>query len=333
MKILCIYYTGTYNTRYLTKMLTETLAPHGHSVTAVEIAADTPPVSTEGYDLIGFGYPIYGFNSPLPFNRYVQKLRFAAGQRYFIYKNSGETLAMNNASSRILLRRMKRQGAVCVGEYHFVMPYNIHFRFDRDFVREILQKDRKLCEILRYNLENGVVASIPSKRIYNIAAAAVGIQKIAGRSTLSSTASIQRSARSAACASAAVPKRISPCGTGRSNFRTAATCACAAPSFARKTPSTSAFWKVGRSTEITICRHWNKTPRPCRSTSMRTAAVFTAASSAPLPRSTAPTKKFLQAKTKRSKYIRFLNGEVFCRKVRLRRHGGNEYELHAHCHP
>lgn len=180
MKILCIYYTGTYNTRYLTKMLTETLAPHGHSVTAVEIAADTPPVSTEGYDLIGFGYPIYGFNSPLPFNRYVQKLRFAAGQRYFIYKNSGETLAMNNASSRILLRRMKRQGAVCVGEYHFVMPYNIHFRFDRDFVREILQKDRKLCEILRYNLENGVVASIPSKRIYNIAAATVGIQKIGG---------------------------------------------------------------------------------------------------------------------------------------------------------
>ena len=180
MKILCIYYTGTYNTRYLTKMLTETLAPHGHRVTAVEIAADTPPVSTEGYDLIGFGYPIYGFNSPLPFNRYVQKLRFAAGQRYFIYKNSGETLAMNNASSRILLRRMKRQGAVCVGEYHFVMPYNIHFRFDRDFVREILQKDRKLCEVLRYNLENGVVASIPSKRIYNIAAAAVGIQKIGG---------------------------------------------------------------------------------------------------------------------------------------------------------
>lgn len=180
MKILLVYYTGTYNTRYLTDKVEAEFVRRGHEVDRVEIARDTPVKDVSAYDLLGFGYPIYGFNSPLPFNRYTKKLNVQPRQKFFIYKNSGETLAMNNASSRILLRRMKRQGAVCVGEYHFVMPYNIHFRFDRDFVREILQKDRKLCEILRYNLENGVVASIPSKRIYNIAAAAVGIQKIGG---------------------------------------------------------------------------------------------------------------------------------------------------------
>ena len=53
------------------------------------------------------------------------------GQKFFIYKNSGETLAMNNASSRILLRRMAARGAVLKGEYHFVMPYNIHFPLKR----------------------------------------------------------------------------------------------------------------------------------------------------------------------------------------------------------
>lgn len=109
MKILLIYYTGTYNTRFLTDRAQDLFLAHGHSVERVEIKHDTPVVCTEGYDLIGFGYPIYGFNSPLPFNRYVRKLNISARQKFFIYKNSGETFAVNNASSRILLRLMKKE--------------------------------------------------------------------------------------------------------------------------------------------------------------------------------------------------------------------------------
>ena len=112
MKFLLIYYTGTFNTRFLTERLEEALRAHGHETNRVEIRRNTPPAETNGYDFIGFGYPIYGFNSPLPFNRYVQKLKFPPGQKFFIYKNSGETFAMNHASSRILLRRMKRRKAV-----------------------------------------------------------------------------------------------------------------------------------------------------------------------------------------------------------------------------
>lgn len=180
MRVLFIYYTGTYNTRYLTRKLSEQFVARGHETEYTEIGSDTPAVSTEGYDLIGLGYPIYGFNSPLFFNRYLKKIKFLPNQGYFIYKNSGETLAINNASSRIILRRMKRCGAVFRGEYHFVMPYNIHFPFERDFVREILEKNRKLGEIMIYRLENEQIEEIQSNLIYNIAASAVGIQKIGG---------------------------------------------------------------------------------------------------------------------------------------------------------
>ena len=180
MKALFIYYTGTYNTRYLTDMVEREFIAKGYDTTRVEITCDTPPVSTDGYDIIGFSYPIYGFNSPLPFNKYIRKLRFNKGQRFFIYKNSGETLAMNNASSRILLRILKRQGADFKGEYHFVMPYNIHFRFDDDFVREILVKNQKQLDVMMANLDSGRVETRKSKAIYNAAAAVVGIQKIGG---------------------------------------------------------------------------------------------------------------------------------------------------------
>lgn len=180
MKILLIYYTGTYNTRFLTDRLEEKLRARGHETARAEIRFGAEPADAGGFDLIGFGYPIYGFNSPLPFNRYVQKLKIAAGQKFFIYKNSGETFAMNNASSRVLLRRMKRGKAVFAGEYHFVMPYNIHFPFERNFVREILQKDEKLLDILVHNLENGRAPRIRSNPAYNFAAAAVSVQKLGG---------------------------------------------------------------------------------------------------------------------------------------------------------
>ena len=180
MKILLVYYTGTYNTRFLTDGVQAELLRRGHEVDRAEIRRGAPVINTAGYDMIGFGYPIYGFNSPLPFNNYVKKLDILSGQKYFIYKNSGETFAMNNASSRILLRRMRRRGAIFAGEYHFVMPYNIHFAFDKNFVREILFYNKKLLKIMADDLESGHAARIHSNPAYNFASAIISVQKIGG---------------------------------------------------------------------------------------------------------------------------------------------------------
>lgn len=180
MRVLLVYYTGTYNTRFLTDTVGRAFTERGHEVSRVEVSRGAPPTDATEYDLIGMSYPIYGFNSPLPFNKYLKKLKVKRGQKYFIFKNSGETFGLNNASDRVIKRRMKRRGAVLVGQYHYVMPYNIHFPFDRDFIREILDKDRKLLEIMMHDLESGYVAKIKSNIVYDVASAVVGIQKIGG---------------------------------------------------------------------------------------------------------------------------------------------------------
>ena len=246
MKFLLIYYTGTFNTRFLTERLEEALRAHGHETNRVEIRRNTPPAETNGYDFIGFGYPIYGFNSPLPFNRYVQKLKFPPGQKFFIYKNSGETFAVNNASSRILLRRMKRRKAVFAGEYHFVMPYNIHFASERNFVREILQKNDKLLEILVHGLENGNAPRIKSNPVYNIASAAVSVQKAGGAFNSFFTASIRKSAPAAGFARRTAPKTISASRTARCGSGIGAICVCAVLFSPRQPPLKSDCWRVGR---------------------------------------------------------------------------------------
>lgn len=180
MKVLLIYYTGTYNTRYLTNQLKDKLIEKNNEVDTIEINVNTPVINTSKYDLIGFSYPIYGFNSPLPFNKYVRLLKFYENQKYFIYKNSGETYAMNNASSRVLIRIMKKHKTQFVGEYHYVMPYNIHFPFEKEFVKQILIYNKKLMDVMLYNLENNIIFKIKSNVFYNLAAFFVGIQKIGG---------------------------------------------------------------------------------------------------------------------------------------------------------
>ena len=76
MKVLLVYFTGTYNTRYLTDRITDEFVSCGHQVDRVEINKDTPIADTNGYDVIGFSYPIYGFNTPLAFDKYLKKLKF-----------------------------------------------------------------------------------------------------------------------------------------------------------------------------------------------------------------------------------------------------------------
>lgn len=180
MKILLLYYTGTYNTRFLTEKIKEMWFEKGYEISQVEITNKTPKLNAESYDLIGLGYPIYGFNSPRPFNKFLRTVKFKKGQRYFIYKNSGETMAMNKASNRVIKRIMNHKKVKLIGEYHFVMPYNIHFPYEEDFIKQIFHYDKKLLKIMDYDLEHGLIRKIKSNLIYDIASFFVSIQKIGG---------------------------------------------------------------------------------------------------------------------------------------------------------
>lgn len=180
MRVLFIYFTGTYNTRYVTDLLDQKWQENHHETKRIEICSDTPSSDTSSFDLIGIGYPIYGFNSPKILNDYLKKVRFRENQPYFIYKNSGETFAANNASSRIIIRRLKRKKLKLIGEYHFVMPYNIHFAFERAFIKEIIEMNHKLTEVLYAQLMHHQGQVIKTNLFYRFFSVLVSVQKIGG---------------------------------------------------------------------------------------------------------------------------------------------------------
>ena len=92
MNVLLVYFTGTYNTRFLVSKVEERFVDLGASVKKIEINKDSPIEEVTSYDYIGFSYPIYGFNAPSCFVKYIKKMKFKPQQRFFIFKNSGEKI-------------------------------------------------------------------------------------------------------------------------------------------------------------------------------------------------------------------------------------------------
>ncbi len=165
MKCLLIYFTGTYNTRYLSKKLKARLEGVGWQVNLYEIdPLNNERLNLSEYDIIGLGYPIHGYCAPWAFLRFIRSQKFPEGMKIFIYKNSGETERANDASSKYVLRKLRRDRTVMGNEYHFLMPYNIHFRFDDNLVKEMLVMNDRLADILVYELCHG----IPNRRPYGI---------------------------------------------------------------------------------------------------------------------------------------------------------------------
>ena len=156
-KCLLVFYSGTNNTTYITNKLKARLENEGYEVKTYRInPTKFEKLDFSQYDLVGIGYPIYGFNLPGIVHKFFKKQTFIKDQRYFIYKNSGETYGANDASSLALRRLIKRRKGNLTNEYHFIMPYNIHFRFDENLVKEMLGIDELLMDILVKEIKDNI---------------------------------------------------------------------------------------------------------------------------------------------------------------------------------
>jgi len=87
-KLLLIYWTGTYNTRYITDILSKRFE-NEYQINKVEVTINCDKnIDLKNYDLIGIGYPIYGFNMPGFFQKFLKCLNWNTDAKVFIYKKA-----------------------------------------------------------------------------------------------------------------------------------------------------------------------------------------------------------------------------------------------------
>ena len=158
MKKAVIYvFSGTGNTRLIADLYKENLAGYETVIYDVKMVASTlagnqgksdskaaakrkfsfvEAPDPNDFDLIGFGHPVYGFNIPLPFDRFLDTLPVLSQKKMaFVFKTSGEGLYFNQFSSQRLIHKMEKKGMDFISDRHFVMPYNMIFRHTPQMVK------------------------------------------------------------------------------------------------------------------------------------------------------------------------------------------------------
>ena len=140
--------SGTGNTRMLSAMLTRYFAEYGVTVHEYRIEdylqKDIPDLSK--YDIIGIGYPIHAFNAPMPVIKFAEKLPTCNGQQVFFFKTSGEPFPPNHSSSYILHKKMVKKSYKLIFERHFLMPYNIMFKYPDSLVKQMISTNELLAK-------------------------------------------------------------------------------------------------------------------------------------------------------------------------------------------
>lgn len=137
MKVLFCVFSGTGNTLMVAKKIGEELKSLGHETEFYSVRADSSAPDVQA-DLVVFGYPVHAFNAPKPMLRFLKTLK-ANGQKTYLIRTSGEPLGLNDASGITPRRILKKRGFDVLGEFSFVMPYNIIFRHTDEMAARMWQ--------------------------------------------------------------------------------------------------------------------------------------------------------------------------------------------------
>lgn len=148
MNAIIYVFSGTGNTRRICSLYKEEFEANGVATTLYDVKGaleDLP--DPNGFDLVGFAYPIHGFNAPHIMLDLAKMLPCVEKKRYFVLKSSGEPIKLNNISSLKMNGILKRKGYVLQSEYHYVMPYNMIFRHTDDVATHMWRTAKALAPI------------------------------------------------------------------------------------------------------------------------------------------------------------------------------------------
>ena len=182
MRILLIDFSGTGNTTLCGDYIGEAFVNEGHDVIhrsykgGVDIGEDI-----NNFDLIGFGYPIHAFNVPEAFNKYIKSLPKVDHKKYFIYKVSGEPFHLNDASSYHIYKKLKKKGFELYAEKHFLMPYNIMFRYRDAIAKQMYLYLKPLSQAFVLEMLKNEPERIKYRFIYKVVSFLLRIEWIAPR--------------------------------------------------------------------------------------------------------------------------------------------------------
>ncbi|MDD2889391.1 MAG: EFR1 family ferrodoxin [bacterium] len=158
--ISIIYFSGTGNTEFVTNLLSQNLnKTYNVDVFKVEeILKQKVKYEPDKYDIIGIGYPIYGFNAPLIIYDFANSLNTSGKKKVFLFSTCAGPTYLNDVASYGLKQKLTRKGYNVFYEKQFYMPPNIFIKYEdeanKQLCNAVLPKTQKMAEDIKLNKEN-----------------------------------------------------------------------------------------------------------------------------------------------------------------------------------
>jgi len=174
-------FSGTKNTLLAAGMVKDALEYRNVHTEIFEVTKPFINVpNPNDYDYVGFAYPVHAFNVPQVFLEFVRQLP-DAHRKAFIFKTSGEPLHANDSSSYRLYRILQRKGFDIFQNRHFLMPYNIMFRYRDSLAKQMHQTTEALSRLFAKQIATGARKKLRFPLRHRLLSIVLRIQQPAAR--------------------------------------------------------------------------------------------------------------------------------------------------------
>ena len=128
-------------TKYVTDRMKSEFEKHQVHVDIFRIEdAQIQSIHFDTYDAAGIAYPVHSFNAPKIVVDFAKRLPKMESKRAFIISTAGEHAPVNFASSRLLMRVLRKKGFDVYYDRPFIMPTNFMIKDDEAKVRDKIRK-------------------------------------------------------------------------------------------------------------------------------------------------------------------------------------------------
>ena len=137
--ISIVYFSGTGNTEAVTRLIADEFKKK-HKVAVIkveEVLRRKVKFDPARYDMIGLGFPVYGFTAPDNILELVETMAGIRGREFFIYSTCAGPFYLNDIAAAGLKSILRKKGCAVVCEKQFYMPANIGIPYPDELAKQL----------------------------------------------------------------------------------------------------------------------------------------------------------------------------------------------------
>ena len=157
-KCTICYFSGTGNTRFVSKRIRKHLSEAGYECELIpmeDITLKRRKITMSDLDLLGIGFPIHAMDAPQIVYDFIELLESGRFE-YFLFKTAGDPM-FEGGSLLPLTRKLSTLGGKCVQQSLFVMPPNMGYNRSKEAIKHLAVIADKLAARVARRLAERVI--------------------------------------------------------------------------------------------------------------------------------------------------------------------------------